>query len=59
MNEPVPHIFGLINAATHGSLTIGLVVLALGPIISGLIVLKLGLVSRLAHISGRTSGMDG
>jgi MFS transporter, ACS family, tartrate transporter len=54
-----PYIFGLIKDATGGSFTIGLTVLALGPIISGSLVLALGHDRRLEHIPNRPSAAEG
>ena len=48
-----PYVFGLIKDATGGSFTFGLIVLALGPIMSASIVLALGHDRRLEHIPGR------
>jgi MFS family permease len=48
-----PYVFGLIKDATGGSFTVGLVAIALGPIMSALIVVKLGHDRRLEHIPGR------
>ena len=48
-----PYAFGLIKDATGGSFTYGLMVLALGPIVSAPIVLALGHDRRLEHIPGR------
>ena len=45
-----PYVFGLIKDATGGSFTFGLMVLALGPIVSASIVLALGHDRRLEHI---------
>ncbi len=48
-----PYVFGLIKDATGGSFTVGLVTIAMGPIMSALIVVKLGHDRRLEHIPGR------
>jgi len=48
-----PYLFGLIKDATGGSFTYGLMVIALGPIMSATIVLALGHDRRLEHIPGR------
>jgi MFS transporter, ACS family, tartrate transporter len=48
-----PFVFGLIKDATGGSFTIGLIALALGPIMSASIVLMLGHDRRLEHIPAR------
>ncbi len=48
-----PYVFGLIKDATGGSFTVGLIVIALGPIMSALVVLALGHDRRLEHIPGR------
>jgi MFS transporter, ACS family, tartrate transporter len=48
-----PYVFGLIKDATGGSFTVGLAVIALGPIMSALIVVVLGHDRRLEHIPGR------
>ncbi len=48
-----PYAFGLIKDATGGSFTYGLMVLALGPIVSATIILALGHDRRLEHIPGR------
>jgi MFS family permease len=48
-----PFAFGLIKDATGGSFTFGLIALALGPIMSGSIVLMLGHDRRLEHIPAR------
>jgi MFS family permease len=48
-----PYVFGLIKDATGGSFTFGLIALALGPIMSGTIVLMLGHDRRLEHIPAR------
>ena len=48
-----PYVFGLIKDATGGSFTVGLVAIAMGPIMSALIVVKLGHDRRLEHIPGR------
>jgi MFS transporter, ACS family, tartrate transporter len=48
-----PYAFGLIKDATGGSFTYGLMVLALGPIMSAAIVLALGHDRRLEHIPAR------
>jgi len=48
-----PYLFGLIKDATGGSFTYGLMVLALGPIVSATIVLALGHDRRLEHIPAR------
>ena len=45
-----PYLFGLIKDASDGSFTFGLMALALGPILSALIVLALGHDRRLEHI---------
>jgi MFS family permease len=45
-----PYAFGLIKDATGGSFTVGLMVLALGPIMSASVVLLLGHDRRLEHI---------
>jgi len=50
-----PYVFGLIKDATGGSFTIGLIALALGPIMSASIVLMLGHDRRLEHIPGRVA----
>jgi len=54
-----PYLFGLIKDATGGSFTFGLIALALGPIMSALIVLALGHDRRLEHIPGRQSVAEG
>jgi MFS transporter, ACS family, tartrate transporter len=48
-----PYVFGLIKDATGGSFTFGLIVIALGPIMSASIVLVLGHDRRLEHIPNR------
>ncbi len=48
-----PYAFGLIKDATGGSFTYGLMVLALGPIVSATIILALGHDRRLEHIPRR------
>ena len=48
-----PYAFGLIKDATGGSFTYGLMVLALGPIVSATIILALGHDRRLEHIPAR------
>ena len=48
-----PHIFGLIKDARGGNFTYGLMILALGPIMSATIVLTLGHDRRLEHIPKR------
>ena len=48
-----PYVFGLIKDATGGSFTFGLIAIALGPIMSGSIVLMLGHDRRLEHIPVR------
>jgi MFS family permease len=48
-----PYVFGLIKDATGGSFTFGLIAIALGPIMSGSIVLMLGHDRRLEHIPAR------
>ena len=48
-----PYVFGLLKDATGGSFTFGLVAIAMGPIMSALIVVKLGHDRRLEHIPGR------
>lgn len=48
-----PYVFGLIKDATGGSFTVGLLAIAMGPIVSALIVVKLGHDRRLEHIPGR------
>jgi ACS family tartrate transporter-like MFS transporter len=48
-----PYVFGLIKDATGGSFTVALMVIALGPIMSALVVLALGHDPRLEHIPGR------
>jgi len=48
-----PYVFGLIKDATGGNFTYGLIVLALGPIMSASIVLALGHDRRLEHIPGQ------
>ena len=45
-----PYLFGLIKDATGGSFMFGLMLLALGPIMSASIVLMLGHDRRLEHI---------
>jgi MFS transporter, ACS family, tartrate transporter len=45
-----PYLFGLIKDASDGSFTFGLMALALGPILSALVVLALGHDRRLEHI---------
>jgi nitrate/nitrite transporter NarK len=45
-----PYAFGLIKDATGGSFTVGLMVLAMGPIMSASVVLLLGHDRRLEHI---------
>jgi MFS family permease len=45
-----PYVFGLIKDATGGSFTVGLIVIALGPIMSASVVLMLGHDRRLEHI---------
>ena len=53
-----PYAFGLIKDATGGSFTYGLMVLALGPIVSATIVLALGHDRRLEHIPHAMSLRD-
>jgi MFS transporter, ACS family, tartrate transporter len=48
-----PYLFGLIKDATGGNFTYGLMVIALGPIMSASIVLALGHDRRLEHIPAR------
>ena len=48
-----PYIFGLIKDATGSNFTYGLMILALGPIMSATIVLALGHDRRLEHIPAR------
>jgi len=48
-----PYLFGLIKDASGGSFTFGLIALAVGPIMSALIVLALGHDRRLEHIPGQ------
>jgi MFS transporter, ACS family, tartrate transporter len=48
-----PYAFGLIKDATGGSFTYGLMMLALGPIVSATIILALGHDRRLEHIPAR------
>jgi MFS transporter, ACS family, tartrate transporter len=48
-----PYLFGLIKDATGGSFTVGLIALALGPIMSASLVLMLGHDRRLEHIPMR------
>jgi MFS transporter, ACS family, tartrate transporter len=48
-----PYAFGIIKDATGGSFMYGLMVLALGPIMSASVVLALGHDRRLEHIPGR------
>jgi MFS transporter, ACS family, tartrate transporter len=50
-----PYLFGLIKDATGGSFTYGLMVIALGPIMSATIVLILGHDRRLEHIPTRNA----
>jgi ACS family tartrate transporter-like MFS transporter len=45
-----PYVFGLIKDASGGSFTVGLMVIALGPIVSAAVVLTLGHDRRLEHI---------
>jgi MFS transporter, ACS family, tartrate transporter len=54
-----PYLFGLIKDATGGSFTFGLIALAVGPIMSALIVLALGHDRRLEHIPGRQPVAEG
>ncbi|HUN39844.1 MAG TPA: MFS transporter [Acetobacteraceae bacterium] len=54
-----PYLFGLIKDATGGSFTFGLIALALGPIVSALLVLALGHDRRLEHIPGRQPVAEG
>jgi MFS family permease len=51
-----PYLFGLIKDATGGSFKFALMALALGPIISALIVLALGHDRRLEHIPVQQRG---
>jgi hypothetical protein len=46
-------VFGLIEDATGDSFTVGLFAIAMGPIVSALIVMKRGHDRRLEHIPGR------
>jgi MFS transporter, ACS family, tartrate transporter len=48
-----PYVFGLIKDASGGNFTVALMVIALGPIMSALVVLALGHDPRLEHIPGR------
>ncbi|HVY15084.1 MAG TPA: MFS transporter [Rhodopila sp.] len=48
-----PYLFGLVRDATGGSFTYGLMILALGPIVSATVVLILGHDTRLEHIPRR------
>jgi nitrate/nitrite transporter NarK len=53
-----PYVFGLIKDATGGSFTVGLFAIAMGPIMSALIVVKLGHDRRLEHIPGREAVVE-
>jgi ACS family tartrate transporter-like MFS transporter len=48
-----PYVFGLVKDATGGSFTFGLMAIALGPIMSAILVLSLGHDRRLEHIPTR------
>jgi nitrate/nitrite transporter NarK len=48
-----PYVFGLVKDATGGSFTFGLMAIALGPIMSAILVLCLGHDRRLEHIPTR------
>ncbi len=49
-----PYVFGLVRDATGGNFTWGLMAIALGPIMSAIIVLCLGHDRRLEHIPARS-----
>ena len=49
-----PYVFGLVKDATGGNFTFGLMAIALGPIMSAVLVLFLGHDRRLEHIPGRS-----
>ena len=51
-----PYLFGLVKDASGGSFTYGLMVIALGPIVSAGIVLALGHDRRLERIPGHAAG---
>jgi MFS transporter, ACS family, tartrate transporter len=48
-----PYVFGLVKDATGGSFTFGLMAIALGPIMSAILVFYLGHDRRLEHIPSR------
>ncbi len=48
-----PYVFGLVKDATGGSFTFGLMAIALGPIMSAILVFCLGHDRRLEHIPSR------
>jgi len=48
-----PYLFGLVRDATGGSFTYGLLIIALGPIMSATVVLILGHDRRLEHIPAK------
>ena len=52
-----PYVFGLIKDATGGSFMYGLMVIALGPIMSAAVVLALGHDRRLEHIPARQASV--
>jgi ACS family tartrate transporter-like MFS transporter len=54
-----PYVFGLIKDATGGSFTVGLIVIAMGPIMSAAVVLMLGHDRRLEHIPAAGSQAGG
>jgi ACS family tartrate transporter-like MFS transporter len=53
-----PYIFGLIKDATGGSFALGLMAIALGPIVSASVVLVLGHDRRLEHIPTRPASVQ-